>query len=71
MNFCVKSKPGRLHAGLCRTIVYISVAVTREEKTQIAGVSVVCDCSGFSLKHFRSMSLTDMKFAAMIAQVCL
>jgi len=42
--------------------------VVQDEKTQIAGMTVVCDCTGFSLKHFTNITLTDLKYLAMIAQ---
>lgn len=40
----------------------------QEEKTQIAGMTVICDCAGFGFKQFTSISLTDLKYAAMLAQ---
>ena len=40
-----------------------------ESRTQIAGVTAVVDASDFGFKHFKSLSLQDLKHAAMFAQV--
>jgi len=39
-----------------------------ESRTQIAGVTAVVDASDFGFKHFKSLSLQDLKHAAMFAQ---
>ena len=44
--------------------------VSVEEKTQIAGVTCVCDASNFGFKHMRNISLEDMKYLALFGQVC-
>jgi len=42
--------------------------VAREDKTQIAGVTVICDANGFALKQFKSLSFADFKQSAMFVQ---
>ena len=44
--------------------------VSVEEKTQIAGVTCVCDASNFGFKHMRNISIEDMKYLALFGQVC-
>ena len=44
--------------------------IAMESRTQIAGVTVIVDASEFGFKHFRNLSLQDLKHAAMFAQVC-
>ena len=41
-----------------------------EPRTQIAGVTAIVDASDFGFKHFRKLSLQDLKYAAMFTQVC-
>ena len=47
----------------------LGMLIAMEAKTQIAGVTVVCDSSGFTFKHLRNMALTDMKLLSMVVQV--
>ena len=48
---------------------YIGELLAMESRTQIAGVTAVVDASDFGFKHFKSLSLQDLKHAAMFAQV--
>ena len=43
--------------------------ISLEEETQIAGVSVVCDSVDFGFKQLKNISVCDLKFLAMFAQV--
>ena len=47
----------------------LAMVMAREAKTQVAGVTVVCDAAGFTFKHLRSLAITDMKLLAMVVQV--
>merc|ERR1719419_454257 len=47
--------------GLCEMI-------SQEEKTQIAGVTSLCDGSNFGFKQFRNFSLEDTKYSAAFCQ---
>ena len=47
----------------------LGMLIAIEAKTQIAGVTVVCDSAGFTFKHLRNMALTDMKLLSMVVQV--
>ena len=42
--------------------------VSREEKTQIAGVTVICDGSNFGLKQFKQTGFTELKWSAYFTQ---
>ena len=48
---------------------YTGELLAMEFRTQIAGVTAVVDASDFGFKHFKSLSLQDLKHAAMFAQV--
>ena len=43
--------------------------VSLEPKSQIAGVTVVVDCAGFGYRHFRSLSLDDIRIISNFVQV--
>ena len=40
-----------------------------EPKTQVAGVTMIMDASGYGYKHFSSLKIADMKMMTKLAEV--
>ena len=40
-----------------------------EPKSQVAGVTMIMDASGYGYKHLSSMSITDMKMTSRLTEV--
>ena len=40
-----------------------------EPKTQVAGVTMIMDASGFGYKHFSSIKIADMKMTTKLSEV--
>ena len=43
--------------------------ISLEPKTQVAGVTMIMDASGYGYKHFSSLSMADMKMMTKLAEV--
>ena len=43
--------------------------MSREEKTQLAGVTIIVDGANFAFKQARNLSLDDLKYSARTLQV--
>ena len=54
----------------CFSVIYkILSVVALEPKSQIAGVTVVMDCNGFSYCHLKSLSFEDVRILSNLIQV--
>ena len=54
----------------CFGVIYkVLSVVSLEPKSQIAGVTVVADCAGFGYRHFKNLSLDDIRILSNFIQV--
>ena len=66
-----KWEPSKIPLGMLYSVVYsMWELISLEPNSQLAGVTMVVDASGYGYKHFTAISMTDMKMSFKILEVC-